>query len=101
VPFDAVTRELSGEKYPTLSKVYPLIRGLFNRLKKTAVSSRCVTAVKAKLLENMQLRWNDSGKALLLACVLDPRSKNGGPYWSDQQKTRCVCKKAFPLMTYM
>lgn len=39
-PFDVMTVELSAEKYPTLSKVIPLIRGLQYTLKNVATKQQ-------------------------------------------------------------
>jgi predicted transcriptional regulator with HTH domain len=72
-------------------EVCHLVNGLsinlrtFSRITRTRVAS--IDNVKQKLLAGLRERWNGASKAVILACVLDPRSKNGSPYWNEQQKT--------------
>ncbi|KAI5720573.1 hypothetical protein M8J77_009013 [Diaphorina citri] len=79
-PFDKMTCQLSGEQYPTLSTVIPLVIGL-----RTVLSNKiCVTpegdALKAKLVQVVNRRlsvyeWRRTGSK---STFLDPRFKLKG-----------------------
>nr|CAD7444636.1 unnamed protein product [Timema bartmani] len=78
-PVEYVTREVSGEKYATTSKIIPLINCL--RAQVMAVDetdSELVGVVKEVLLKEIDNRFGSVEECHLvaLACVLDPRFKN-------------------------
>jgi hypothetical protein len=86
-PFDAVTKTLSGELYPTLSLVYPMVQRLLYGLHHTQVRDPVMVDLKARFLFKIQNRWIASD-IMMLSCALDPRTKNGGPFWNHQQTNR-------------
>jgi hypothetical protein len=101
-PFHEATKELSGEAYPTLSIVLPLINGLIFALRRTTVTNPQVLEIQNSLLTDLTTRWKDTTPAVILATVSDPRTKNGGPFWSENQlpqawfmlrKILCTCNQ--------
>lgn len=72
-----MTEELSGEKYPTMAIVIPLVRGLQYSVK----NLKCLTAT-AKLLQtdfldviSKRLGILEANKLCALATIIDPRYK--------------------------
>lgn len=83
-PFENVTVILSGEKYPSLSSVIPLVLGLQNAIEnKTPVTElgknlkRSLTAVIEK-----RLAVYETNRTASKATFLDPRFKKKG-FWSE------------------
>lgn len=55
-PFDDITKELSAEKYITISKVIPLIKCLSNKLNGLTNLQPLGNQLKASLLEGLNYR---------------------------------------------
>lgn len=70
-----MTTEISGEKYPTLSMIIPLIRGLQHEIKSQRPTSQTGMDLQFQLLEVISRRlgqW-ESNKMVAKATFLDPR----------------------------
>ncbi|XP_022170536.1 zinc finger BED domain-containing protein 1-like, partial [Myzus persicae] len=79
-PFNLITTELSGEKYPTLAMVIPLVRGVNIALNSKIMETELGVALKTKLIKNMSDRFNliednDFSPCFAMSTVLDPRFK--------------------------
>ncbi|XP_015376212.1 PREDICTED: zinc finger BED domain-containing protein 1-like isoform X2 [Diuraphis noxia] len=79
-PFNLMTTELSGGKYPTLDMVIPLVRGVDISLNSKTMETELGVALKSKLIQNMADRFdliedNDILPCFAIATVLDPRFK--------------------------
>lgn len=76
-PVEDMTTELSGEKYPTLSMVIPLLRGLQYTIKKPKPDTVTAMFLQTCLLNAINERFGLTEKAVLpmKACYLDPRFK--------------------------
>lgn len=76
-PFEAATKEISGEKYVTASMVIPIVNCVRGQLRKTLPESETAKQLKSQLEEKMHRRMADLEKVELLAIatVLDPRFK--------------------------
>lgn len=76
-PFEAATKEISGEKYVTASMVIPIVNCVRGQLRKTTPESGTARVLKSRLEEKMNGRVSDLEKRELLAVatVLDPRFK--------------------------
>lgn len=74
---EEITEQLSGEKYPTMGLVIPLIRGLQYSLNITNTETPTGVQVKETLLDVVQRRLGalESNKHVAIACLLDPRFK--------------------------
>lgn len=79
-PFDVMTVELSAEKYPTLSKVIPLIRGLQYTLKNVTTKTATGNSIKQNLIEIVARRLGilEQNKTVAKATFMDPRFKKAG-----------------------
>lgn len=79
-PFNSLTVELSAEKYPTLAKVIPLIRGLQGTLALKIPKTHIGQVLKKNLTDNTIKRFDGFEKQTLSpyfsrATLLDPRFK--------------------------
>ena len=72
-PFEAITTEISSEKYVSLSKIIPIVRSLH----KLTVASKSKSALREKLIANTAHRFGtvESNHTLAAATFLDPRFK--------------------------
>ncbi|KAL4150008.1 hypothetical protein QTP88_003857 [Uroleucon formosanum] len=75
-----MTVELSGEHYPTLSMVIPLIRGLQYTLKNKTTTTAAGTLLKKTAIDVVARRLGilESNKIVAKATFLDPRFKKTG-----------------------
>ncbi|XP_050054962.1 zinc finger BED domain-containing protein 4-like [Aphis gossypii] len=76
-PFEIMTAELSGEKYPTLSVVIPLIRGLQHILKNLKTKTDIGDVFRNMLMDIVSRRLGilEKDKIVAKATFLDPRFK--------------------------
>ncbi|XP_046746402.1 zinc finger BED domain-containing protein 4-like [Diprion similis] len=76
-PFEIATKEISGEKYVTVSMVISIINFVRGQLQKTSPESATAKKLKFQLEDKMNRRMADLEKVELLAVstVLDPRFK--------------------------
>ncbi|XP_008178492.1 zinc finger BED domain-containing protein 4-like [Acyrthosiphon pisum] len=79
-PFENITSELSGENYPTLSLVIPLIRGLQYMLKNLITETTIGNEFKNKLIDVVVRRLDhlEKDKIVAKSTFLDPRLKKTG-----------------------
>lgn len=81
-PIETLTREISGDKYITLSKIIPMIACLTsiyqNSMYNDQLHSDVAKALKEQLLKEFDKRFGNAEKSFLLAVstMLDPRFKN-------------------------
>ena len=90
-PFEEVTKELSSDKFVSISKVIPLARGL-QRLTVECVSTH---QLKQELVADTRRRFSSIEENYILAAstLLDPRFKKFG--FSDS----ATCNQAVQRMT--
>ncbi|KAF0704385.1 zinc finger BED domain-containing protein 1-like, partial [Aphis craccivora] len=79
-PFEVMTTELSGENYPTLAMVIPLVRGLHISLVSKQMRTYLGQQLKQKLLGNLNSRFKlieeqNPKPEFSRATLLDPRFK--------------------------
>lgn len=76
-PFESMTLELSGEKYPTLSLVIPLIRGLQFMVKNIKPETDAGILLQNSLLDIVTRRLEilEKNKIVAKSTFLDPRFK--------------------------
>jgi hypothetical protein len=76
-PFQIMTAELSSEKYPTLSVVIPLIRGLQHILRNLKTKTDIGEVFRNMLMDIVSRRLGilEKNKIVAKATFLDPRSK--------------------------
>ena len=76
-PFNDATEVVSGEKYPTISIITPLIHKLLNVLKATSEDSTLTKQIKSTIHQDLQCRYQSHvlQQTLRLAAFLDPRFK--------------------------
>lgn len=76
-PFEIMTVELSGEKYPTLSVVIPLIRNLQHILRNLKTKTDIGDVFRNMLMEIVSRRLGilEKNKIVAKATFLDPRFK--------------------------
>ena len=80
-PLSAITTRMSGESYPTMSFVYPILIDLVtNKLVVKAGDSPLISEFKTAALDklNMVFDKDDVRELMQIACVLDPRFKHLG-----------------------
>ncbi|KAE9528899.1 hypothetical protein AGLY_012474 [Aphis glycines] len=79
-PFDVMTVELSGEIYPTLSSVIPLVRGLQHTLKSIITNTTAGNALQKIVIEVIVRRLGilERDKIVAKSTFLDPRFKKAG-----------------------
>ncbi|KAG8175484.1 hypothetical protein JTE90_004176 [Oedothorax gibbosus] len=79
-PMEDMTTELSGELYPTLSMVIPMLRGLQYTISSKEPGTLDGMMLKTALLNSITKRFLDLEKSAIpqKACFLDPRFKKAG-----------------------
>ncbi|XP_036345283.1 zinc finger BED domain-containing protein 1-like [Rhagoletis pomonella] len=79
-PVEQLTTILSGQQYPTLSCVIPLIRGVQSSLKSYSMSTNIAISLQNKLIETIERRLGvyETNKTAAKATFLDPRFKKAG-----------------------
>ncbi|KAL4119491.1 hypothetical protein QTP88_012298 [Uroleucon formosanum] len=79
-PFDVMTVELSGETYPTLSSVIPLVRGLQHMLKSIITNTTAGNALQKIVIDVIGRRLGilECDKIVAKSTFLDPRFKKAG-----------------------
>ena len=79
-PFKSATERLSGEKYPTLSLVYPELKKLRKALADNPKDSDTVRQMKEKMSKKMNDKFGTEDSAVLkeamIATGMDPRYKS-------------------------
>ncbi|XP_063220505.1 E3 SUMO-protein ligase ZBED1-like [Bacillus rossius redtenbacheri] len=78
--FNLLTIEFSAEKYPTISKVIPLVRGVQMKLQTVSMKTAVGCELKRNLLEGLSSRFSqfEKGKISSIATFVDPRFKKMG-----------------------
>jgi hypothetical protein len=81
-----MTTELSGEKYPTLSLVIPLIRGLQHTVRNVRPETDAGISLKNSLLVIVTRRFGslEKDKTVSKSTLLDPKFKKNC-IWIDRQ----------------
>ncbi|CAG9788285.1 unnamed protein product [Diatraea saccharalis] len=79
-PVEQMTSIISGEQYPTLSCIIPLIRGVQAALKNCCSNSDVANRLNLKLLEIFDRRFgsHEINKTAAKATFIDPRFKKAG-----------------------
>lgn len=79
-PVEQMTGILSGEQYPTLSCIVPLIRGVQTALRSCSSNSEVASRLNIKLLEVFDKRFgsHEINKTVAKATFMDPRFKKAG-----------------------
>lgn len=79
-PFDIMTVELSGEIYPTLSSIIPLVRGLQHTLKSIVTKTITGTELNKIVIDVISRRLGilECNKIVAKSTFLDPRFKKAG-----------------------
>ncbi|RVE42621.1 hypothetical protein evm_012707 [Chilo suppressalis] len=81
-PFEYVTRDISGEKYSTMSKIIPTVNCLREQIKNIKChgddEKRIVEPLKERFLKEINNRFApiENNRNLAVATILDPRFKN-------------------------
>ena len=78
-PFNDTTEVVSGERYPTLSIILPILHKLLHvTLKTTVDDNHLVKEIKCVIRTDLELRYQDEEIQTLLriATYLDPRFKS-------------------------
>lgn len=76
-PLEVATKEISGDKYCTTSKIIPLVRCIFSKITSTIIEEPVAKEVQKLALHEMRKRMGpiEHVTALAIACILDPRFK--------------------------
>ncbi|KAG5892245.1 hypothetical protein JTB14_014615 [Gonioctena quinquepunctata] len=77
-PFEIATKEISGDKYVTISLIIPLIRGIMDRLDKIDnITTSEGASFLEKLKDSVRLRLKpyENRTPVILGAILDPRIK--------------------------
>ncbi|XP_026465962.1 zinc finger BED domain-containing protein 1-like [Ctenocephalides felis] len=76
-PLEIVTKTLSGEFYPTLSSVIPIIQGVKNSINKRTPTTNAGKNLQQILLRNISQRFGylENDEITAKATILDPRYK--------------------------
>jgi len=76
-PFEAATKELSGQNYVTGSKIIPLMHCLAKKIDPITVTSVVSSNLKENLINNLKTRFGrvEYLEILSIATILDPRFK--------------------------
>lgn len=76
-PIEFVTREISGDSYPTSSMVIPVIHCMESAIQNCLVSTVEGKSFKNNMLSQIERRFNDieSHRILAVSTILDPRYK--------------------------
>lgn len=88
-PIEKMTIELSGEQYPTMSMIIPLVRGLQHALKNIPAITPSGLTLKSLLMQNISNRLAilESNSICGKATFLDPRFKKAGFGFADNADT--------------
>ena len=76
--FKTTTELISGDKYPTICYIKPLIQKLTTHLTKARCDeSACIRDMKSEMLKNLKTRYTDERviDMLNIAAILDPLNK--------------------------
>ena len=95
--FKTTTVLISGEKYPTICYVKPLIQRLKTHLtKRTHNESKCIRDMKDDMLRNLNSRYTDVKvqEMLNIAAILDPFNKN---VQGDPSTTNLLIRKTVTI----
>lgn len=76
-PIEAVSKELSGEKYITCSKIIPMVHCLMQTLKNMTSLTTSGETLKQLTIEELNKRFGnvEKNKLLAVSTILDPRLK--------------------------
>lgn len=76
-PLEVATKEVSGEKYCTASKIIPLVHCIFSKINSAAVEEGVAKELQKLALQDMRRRMGsiEHITALAIANILDPRFK--------------------------
>jgi hypothetical protein len=76
-PLEIATRELSGEKYVTISKVIPIIHGIYHQIGKVTTQHEAAKKNFKNQLSQMKKRFEhiENVTQFAIATLLDPRFK--------------------------
>ena len=90
-PFNLATETMSGEKYPTISMVIPLLHKLLNVTLKVHVDDACTKEIKEAISIDLCSRYQSTTvqKLLKVATYLDPWCKSL-PFLSSTEKNFVV-----------
>lgn len=79
-PMEKITSVLSGESYPTLSSIIPIVRGIQNAIQNKCPKTEPGSHVQRSLLEVIDRRLSvyESNRTAAKATLLDPRFKKKG-----------------------
>lgn len=79
-PFFQMTEKLSGEKYPTISMVIPIVRGLFAAVYEVKANTVVGQELRNNLISGIQTRLGqvEKNKIIAYSTLLDPRFKKAG-----------------------
>ncbi len=80
-PLAAISTRISGESYPTMSFVYPILIDLVsNKLAIKDTDSPMISQFKSAMLDKINIVFDkdDVRELMQIACVLDPRFKHLG-----------------------
>ena len=77
-PFKDSTEILSGQQYPTLSCLGPILADLKEKVEQKDSDSKAIKSAKAAIREDLNQRYLDPSLVLLMntASFLDPRFKS-------------------------
>lgn len=84
--FDSATQIVSGEKYPTISLIKPLLRTLINHcIVDVSQDSSLIKSVKETVDKDLDKRYKQprTQNILNITTIIDPRFKNDNEYGSD------------------
>lgn len=75
-PIEVVSKEISGDRYLTCSKIIPIINCLRHKLQDFTASSEQARVLKERALKGIEKRFGavEHVHLLALATLLDPRS---------------------------
>ena len=96
--FETTTVLVSGEKYPTINYIMPLIEKITTHLTTDQPNeSAPITQMKSQMLTNFKTRYTDARvkEMLIIASILDPRKKNHQMTYSN---TDLLVKKTISVV---
>ncbi|CAK1547969.1 unnamed protein product [Leptosia nina] len=76
-PLEAATKEISGDKYCSSSKIIPLVHCMISKLKNLVIEESLIKDVQKRTLTEINKRMGaiEQVSALAIATILDPRFK--------------------------
>ncbi|CAD0205153.1 unnamed protein product [Chrysodeixis includens] len=76
-PLEAATKEISGDKYCTSSKIIPLVRCMLSKITSAVIEDPVAKEVQKLAINELNKRMGsiEHVTALAIACILDPRFK--------------------------